>query len=103
MRKTVEIDRSPPRRILAPLRWRSFKTGPDRIIWGACWQPVQTLLDDGWRIVRVTVDWGRALPLTAGGRDQAIRKLTGCYDGCEAQSTASGHGRGTTTVEMVRD
>lgn len=101
-RTTVQIDRSPPRRVLAPTRWRSFKTAPDRTIWEACWAPVERLLDEGWRIERVTVDWGRALPLTAGGRDQAIRDLCGCYDGCEVVSLAADHGRGSMTVELVR-
>ena len=102
-RRTVRIERSPPRRILAPLRWRAMKTAADRSIWEACWAPVLRLQSDGWRLRGVTVDWGKSLPLTAGGRDQAIREVCGCYDACEVSSDASGQGRGTTLVEMTRD
>ena len=102
-RRTVRIDRSPPRRVLTPLRWRSVKSAPDRTIWDACWSPVARLIEEGWRLDRIVIDWGQSLPLTAGGRDQAIRELCGCYDGCEVVSGASGQGRGSMTVELVHD
>lgn len=102
-RRNVIIDRAPPRRVLAPTRYRSFKSQPDRTIWEACWQPVQALIEEGWRLVAVTVDWGAAEPMTDRWRLETIRELTGCYDPCEARSTCSFGGRGRTTVELERD
>ncbi len=102
-RRTVLIDRAPPRRVLAPLRYRAFKTGPDRAIWDACWEPVRRLLDAGWRIAQVTIDWGQALPMTTRWRVETVRDLTGCYDGCEVHETFGDVGRGQVVVEMTRD
>lgn len=102
-RRIVRIDRSPPRRLLAPLRWRSLKTSPDRIIWDACWQPAARLLDAGWRLVAVTVDWGPALPMTAAWREETLRELTGCGGDCAVRETVGDTGRGSMTVEMTRD
>lgn len=102
-RTTVRIDRSPPRRVLMPTRWRSFKTGPDRMIWADAWAPVLWLLDEGYRLTRVAIDWGASAPNTKAWREQAIRDLCGCYDGCEVAETISGLGRGSMTIEMIRD
>lgn len=102
-RRNVIIERAPPRRVLAPTRYRSFKSQPDRTIWEACWQPVQASIEEGWRLVAVTVDWGAAEPMTDRWRLETIRELTGCYDPCEARSTCSFGGRGRTTVELERD
>lgn len=102
-RRTVRIDRSPPRRLLAPTRYRSFKSQPDRLIWEACWAPVQALLDAGWHMIAVTVDWGPALPMTTAWREEAIRELTGCYAACEARETVGDTGRGATTVDVIRE
>lgn len=100
---TVQIDRSPPRRVLMPTRWRSFKTGPDRDIWKACWAPVRVLLDEGWRIETIFIDWGASKPETRAWREQAIRDLCGCYDGCRVVESAGDIGRGRMFVEMTRD
>jgi hypothetical protein len=103
VRKTVLIDRAPPRRVLAPTRYRSMKSQPDRTIWEACWAPVARLLADGWRMSRVTVDWGSALPMTTAWREEAIRALCGCYDGCEVGEMMGDTGRGETRVELSRE
>jgi hypothetical protein len=100
--RVVLIDRAPPRRVLAPTRYRSMKTQPDRTIWEACWAPVERLLEEGWRMVRVTVDWGSALPTTAW-REETIRELTGCYDGCRVAEKVGDGGRGNVMVELTRD
>lgn len=102
-RRVVVIDRAPPRRMLAPLRYRSFKTRADRDIWDACWEPVQRLLEDGWRIERVTVDWGPSLPMTTAWRDDFIRDMSGCYDACEVHETMGDTGRGKTMVELIHE
>jgi hypothetical protein len=102
-RRVVLIHRAPPRRILAPLRYRAFKTQPDRTIWEGCWAPVNRLLEDGWRMTRVTVDWGSALPMTTAWRERTIRELCGCYDGCEVGETVGDTGRGETRVELSRE
>ena len=101
--KTVRIDRAPPRRVLAPLAYRSFKSGPDRAVWDACWDPVRRLQADGWQMVRVLVDWGSSLPSTPAGRVDLIRDVTGCYDACVVVSDSSRRGRGEMVIEMVRD
>lgn len=101
-RRVVLISRSPPRRLLAPLRWRSLKTGADRTIWEACWQPVLALFEEGWRMAVVTVDWGSALPMTTAWREETIRELTGCYAGCEVRETVGDATRGSVTVELTR-
>jgi hypothetical protein len=100
--RVVAIDRAPPRRVLAPTRYRSMKSQPDRDIWQACWAPVLRLLEDGWRLVGVTVDWGASEPMTERWRLDTIRELTGCYDACQARSTCSYGGRGRTTVGLER-
>lgn len=102
-RRTVVIDRAPPRRVLAGLRYRSFKTGPDRDIWASCWEPVRRLLGDGWLMTAVTVDWGRYVPMSDSWRREMIRELTGCYDACQVRETVGDTGRGTTRVEVMRE
>lgn len=104
-RRNVRLVR--PRRVLASLRYRSFKTQQDRDIWEACLAPVERLRDEGWRLSVVTVDWGRALPNTDAWRVKTIRDLLGCYDGCEVREAAADAkdptGRGYVDAELVRD
>ncbi|HEX2673440.1 MAG TPA: hypothetical protein VHM25_21310, partial [Polyangiaceae bacterium] len=60
---TIEIPMSPPRRLLAPGRWRSFKTNPDRQVWqdaiGRACEPWRCV---GTKVVRVEIDWGKSKP-----------------------------------------
>lgn len=102
-RRVVVMPISPPRRLLAPLRWRSFKLGPDYQVWDQVMAPVRALLADGWRMVQVRIDWGASFPLTPGRREQAARELTECHGACEIAMMAGSPGRGTTTVEMERE
>jgi hypothetical protein len=101
-RKAVRVNRSPPRRVLASDRYRTTKTQADRDVWAACMEPIDRLRNEGWRVVAVAVDWGPALPMTARWREEAIRDLLGCYDGCEIRETVGDLTRGSTLVEMER-
>ncbi len=101
-KRVVVIPMAPPRRLLAPLRWRSFKLGPDHQVWNQVMDPVRALVADGWRMVRVTIDVGQSMPLTPGSREQALRELTDCHGSCDLAVDMSGRGKGTTVVELAR-
>ncbi len=58
----ILIERAPPKRLLANLRWRSFKTSPDQQVWEQCLAPVVAAIDQGYEITRVHVEWGKGRP-----------------------------------------
>ena len=101
--RRVVIDRSPPRRLLDTLRFRSFKLGPDIQVWEQCYAPVDALIAEGWRITDVLIEWGKSLPLTPYAREQAARELTRCMGDCMIRETSGKPGRGTTTITLERD
>jgi hypothetical protein len=95
--REIRIERAPPKRLLANLRWRSFKTGPDQQVWDQCLQPVADAIDAGLEITRVHIEWGRARPF---GVEQQTRYLTWCVDECELTESAGQPGRGHTTFTL---
>jgi len=100
--RVVEIDRSPPRRLLASLRWRDFKLTQDRHVWEQATAPVRAYEAQGYELQRVVIDWGASTPDTPSVREQKARELTGCFAPCELIMVESHHGRGSTRVELSR-
>lgn len=96
----VDLPLSPPRRLLAPTRWRSFKTIQDRAVWDAAWARVQALVDEGWQIDRVIVDWGRSVP---GVGEERARFLARLFPGLATEERMSASRRGTTSVYLRRE
>jgi hypothetical protein len=95
--RVVRIDRSPPRRLLAHHRWRTFKVGPDRQVWEQAMAPVWRAIDEGYDIARVFVQWGQSRPF---GVERETRLLTGCVDECELLDTYGEPGRGYTEFTL---
>lgn len=99
-RRVVEVPLSPPRRLLAPTRWRSFKTVQDHAVWEQAWSRVQALVDDGWTVERVVVDWGRRVPGIGEQREALAARL---FPGVPvAHQMSPGDLRGTTYVHLRR-
>lgn len=102
-RRTIIIERAPPRRLAPGARWRSFKRGPDHLVWQTDTEPLRRLLHEGWRIQRVMVDWGKRKPhLNHLAGDDWIRSMTGAHPDAAVATQWSGQGRGRTTVELTR-
>jgi hypothetical protein len=97
--RVIVIPLSPPRRLLAPDRWRTFKTKDDRQLWTRLLEPVERLIGEGYQVTRVEVDWGSSRP---HGVETQARQLTRCEGGCTYADTYGNRGRGTTTVHLER-
>lgn len=98
--RVVVLNRAPPRRLAPGARFRSLKTLADRAVWEQAMAQVTALVDDGWRLERVEVDWGKTLPLAShDALDQWIRSMTGCDT---VSWTWSGVGRGEAKVYLMR-
>ena len=100
--RTVVLPLAPPRRLLAPLRYRAFKTGPDRIVWDQVLEPVRSLMHDDWWVVGVVIDWGSSLPFAPGSRERVVREFLDWGWDYSLVMHAIGHGRGSTTVGLER-
>lgn len=98
----VRIERAPPLRLLTPTRWRSFKMGPDRIVWEEAMREAQALLDAGWRVRLATVHWGRRVPCRGAAERRELRALLSCGEGCMLEVDGAG-GRAETTLTLGRD
>jgi hypothetical protein len=91
---------SPPRRLLAANRWRTFKVGPDRQVWEQALAPVIAAIDAGWDIARVHVEWGRSRPY---GVEQQARLLCWCVDECQLSESYGTGKRGYTEFHLTKD
>ena len=96
----MRIERAPPKRLLATLRWRTFKTGPDRQVWDQCMQPVADLIDAGYEVAGVEIEWGRGMPF---GVEDQTRYLTWCVDECELREHYGKAGQGWTEITLTRE
>jgi hypothetical protein len=95
----VELGLSPPRRLLAPTRFRSFKMIQDHAVWDGAWERVEALLSDGWRIERVVVDWGSCIPGIGEQREGLLAKV---FPRMTVEQRASAQGKGNTWVYLRR-
>src|SRR5262245_533162 len=98
--REVRIERAPPKRLLAKLRWRSFKLGPDEQLWESCMAPIANLIDAGWEIAKVHIVWQRGMPW---GVERQTRYLVWCVDECELSEDVGYQGRTVFTLERARD
>lgn len=99
-RREIELPLSPPIRMYRGARYRSFKTQADRDVWSQAWGRITELQDEGWRIARVTIDWGRTVPGLAGEREHWIGRM--CPGAPMIVQTMSGLDKGRTVVELER-
>lgn len=98
--RVVRLSLSPPRRLLALNRWRTFKVGPDRQVWADCMAPVNALIDAGLDITKVHIEWGRSQPF---GVEHEVRVLTMCApDECELTQSYGKPGKGYTAFTLER-
>ena len=101
--RTIRVSMAPPRRLMQGTRFRSFKMRDDRTLWEGMLAPVEALIEDGWQVVDVVVDWGGRQPLAPRERERAARALTGCDVGfCTYRERSGGAGRGWTTFTLER-
>ena len=107
--QALKVSMAPPRRLMQPGRFRSFKTRDDHDVWDTATEAVAALLAQGWQVVEVVVDWQGREPLLPRERERQARVLTHCepivcrYG--EVRETRGGQGRGYTifTLERERD
>jgi len=98
--RVVRASLSPPRRLLASNRWRTFKTTPDKHVWEQALQPVADLIDDGFDITSVHVEWGRSKP---HGVMQETRYLCWCVDECVLTESYGTGKKGFTEFTLTKD
>lgn len=100
--RMVRIERAPPVRLLAPTRYRSFKSGPDRLVWDDAMREVRDALANGWRVKRVVVDWGNRRPWVGADVERVLRRLLACEDGSELAIMGGTGRRSSTTFMLVK-
>jgi hypothetical protein len=101
--RAIQVSMAPPRRLMQDSRFRTFKTRDDRTLWDGLLAPVEALIDDGYQVVRVLVDWGAREPLLPRERERAARALTHCDIGvCQYGEQTSRYGRGRTELWLER-
>jgi hypothetical protein len=99
--RTVVIQKAPSIRLFQPGRFRTFKL-PEARWWEEDLAPVRALVADGWRKVRVTLEFGGSVPGYAAWREQRARELTECHGDCELVETYGQAGRGRVVIELER-
>lgn len=89
----------PSVRMFPRARHKTIKQLADVEQWRVCWERVQALQREGWRIEDVTVLW-RSVPGLTAERVDWLRELFGDVP-IREDLAAGGHGR--TQVRLVRD
>lgn len=99
--RTIAVERCPPKRLFQSGRFRTFKTSEARS-WNGTVAALRVAALDGWRLARVSIEFGGSRPLAPDPRERMARELTLCHDGCELVMTCGQPGRGRTVWELER-
>jgi hypothetical protein len=100
--RCVRLDQSPPKRLAPGAQFRSFKRIADRDVWARLMDQVEHLQNDGWRVRRVLVEFGKSRPLGAGKVLAWVADEVGCTGTCVTGETWTGRGKGATEVCLER-